>query len=157
MRRNLATLALLAALGATLAGCSAGQSTSGGDASRGADGGAATSQSVEEACTIAQTSMGDVQTDMSSSLSGLGNGDVTGAVDAMNELGDKFDEAEAEVTNTEVEAALSELGGKISEFGDLLASAKDGGLQALADKTDKIQSITADIQAAGTKLSELCS
>jgi hypothetical protein len=74
----------------------------------------------------------------------------------MNKLGDKFDQAEAKVTNVKVKSALTELGGKISEFGDLLATAKDGGLQALAGKTDKIQSLSSDIQAAGDKLSKLC-
>ncbi|MBN9181202.1 hypothetical protein [Microbacterium sp.] len=154
MRKNIASLALLAALGATaLTGCSA----FGGTADGKATGGAASGQSVAEACSVAQTSMADVQTDMSDSLSGLGKGDVTGAVDAMNTLGEKFDEVESKVTNAKVKSALTDMGDKISEFGDLLASAKDGGLQALADKADKIQSISTDIQNAGKKLSDLCS
>ena len=154
MRTSLPALALLTVLSAaTLTGCSVGVVAGDGDGGKAA----ASTQSVADACKIASTSMADVQSDMSDSLSGLGTGDVSGAADAMTKLGDKLGEAEGNVTNAKVKAALATMGDDVTKFAELLAKAKDGGVQALAGDATEIQSLATDIQAAGKKISDLCS
>ena len=79
------------------------------------------------------------------------------AADAMTKLGDKLGEAEGNVTNAKVKAALATMGDDVTKFAELLAKAKDGGVQALAGDATEIQSLATDIQAAGKKISDLCS
>jgi hypothetical protein len=155
MRRPLLTLALTVAVGAVaLTGCTAATGSSGAAASKAP---AASSQTVEQACTIASETMSDVSSDFSDSMSGLGTGDVSGALDAMNTLGAKFDEAQGKITNAKVKSAIGGMADEIGDFTDILAKAKDGGVQALAGDADAIQSIAKDMQASQKEIADLCS
>lgn len=139
MRASVPALALFAAVGVVaLTGCS------GGD------------QSVADACTIAQTTMAEAQTEISGSLAGAGAGDYSTMTEAMKKLGAKFAEAEGKVSNAEVKGALKEFQTGIDEFTKVYSGATDGDVSALEGKMNELQAASGKLEQASTKIQELC-
>lgn len=123
----------------------------------GCTGGTTADQSVSDACRVANETMSSVQSDLTASMTGLATGDISGALEVIDTLQVKLDEAQSKVGNADVESALAELNAKIAEFDEILGTAGDGGVAALADNEEALSSVAADIQAAGQRMSDLCS
>jgi hypothetical protein len=147
--RKFAPLALSAIALLALAGCSGGS----GDAAGG------DSQSVADACAIANEKMSAVQSEMTESLSGLSSGDYSAASDTMSALSDSLDAALDEISNAEVGDVLDRVSVEVDAIGSSIEE-----LGAAGTDTDKISEISdtmtesaTNLQTAGNELVELCS
>ena len=109
-------------------------------------------QSVEEACKIAQSTVESAETDIQSSMSDPTN--LEGVTEGLKKASDAVGDAEDKVTNKEVKTALDEFGNALDSFTDLFDGVKDP--TELADKTDEMNKVSADISASSEKLSSLC-
>jgi iron complex outermembrane receptor protein len=89
--RKLAPIALSAIALLALAGCAGGGNGGGGDAG-------ASSQSVQEACSIAQDKLSDAQSKLSESMSAAASGDSEATTDLFETVQKGLDDALAEIT-----------------------------------------------------------
>ncbi|QTV79741.1 hypothetical protein [Microbacterium sp. NIBRBAC000506063] len=114
------------------------------------------SQSVAEACQVANDTMEAVGTEVSASMEDLSVGEFGAAVEAFTQLSDGLDETVTKVSNTEVKAVLSDLSGHVGDFADLFDGLDDGDLTGVADRLDDFEAIMTGIQESAVKLEELC-
>lgn len=148
MRKSLTALVLAASLGvASLTGCTPAASESTPTASP---------QSAADACKVAQESMKEFQEDMTTTLSEVTSGDFSTVVETMTSLQDKIGETADAISNTEVKSALNDFGAAIGKFTTVFDGVTDGDLTALTTKTAEMQEAGAAMQAAGEKLSKVC-
>lgn len=132
-------------------------------------------QSVAEACTVAEKAMEQAAEQSQSLLGGALNGGDSAELDeALKSVQDGLDDAIKQVSNEEVGAALKQFDGAFDGMmGDIKAlqdlnldgidfTAPDAqekvaaAQKQLEELTPKLESGSADMQAAGDKLTELC-
>jgi hypothetical protein len=116
---------------------------------------AAGEQTVAESCAIAQQSMSSIQTEMTDAMSTMSAGDMTGALAALETFEASLGEVVTEVTNPEVDAALSNFQSKLTNFNDLLATV-DPSNPASIDQT-ALTTASTDIQTAAQEIATVCS
>jgi len=137
MRKTLPVLIAAAALGlAALTGCSG-------------------EQSVADACKNAQTTVAEVSSELSTAMSKAGSGDASAAGESIDKIAAAITKAEGNATNTKVKEALNKLGGDMADLSAELKKATDPA--AMAARADKIQQVSQNLQADGSKLDAICS
>ncbi|MDR6199870.1 hypothetical protein QE374_001779 [Microbacterium sp. SORGH_AS428] len=152
--RKLAPLALSAIALLALAGC-AGGGNGGGDA-------AASSQSVQEACSIAQDKLTDAQSKLTDSLSAAASGDSEATTDLFNTVQKGLDDALAEVTNPDVKKPLQAVSDEYKTIGSSMQALADAGsdpakMEELTKINDDVQASSERLKTASDELSKLCS
>jgi hypothetical protein len=152
--RKLAPLALSAIALFALAGCASGGDNGGGDA-------AASSQSVQEACSIAQDKLTDAQSKLTDSMSAAASGDTEATADLFSTVQKGLDDALAEVTNPDVKKPLQSVSDEYKTIGESMAALSEAGSDP--SKIDELTKINDDVQAsserlktASDELSKLC-
>lgn len=111
-------------------------------------------QTVAESCAIAQQALQSVQSEMSGALQGVGSGDIAGVVAALETFEATLGETVDEVTNPEVDAALSDFQSKFASFNGIFAEAQNGGPESL-DQT-ALQTASTELQESAQGMQELC-
>jgi hypothetical protein len=112
-------------------------------------------QTVAESCAIAQQTMSTIQSEMTDAMTTMGAGDMSGALEALETFEASLGDAVAEVTNPEVDAALSNFQSKFASFNELLATV-DPSDPASIDQT-ALTTASTDIQTAAQEIATLCS
>lgn len=139
--RSTAGLILAAGLSlAALTGCAAG----GGE------------QSVEEACSIAESSVEGLQSDLGTIQSDATSGNYSAVAEQFETLHDGLRDAEGDVTNEEVKSALSDAADSVDTIASVFGGVEDGDVEGLSARADEFQAAGEDLQASGQRLSELC-
>lgn len=111
-------------------------------------------QTVAESCAIAQETLSTVQSEMTDALSDMGSGDIASVIAALETFEVRLGEAVDEVTNPEVDAALTDFQGAFSSFTDLLAGAESGGPESLDQAA--VQDASTELQTSAQGIQELC-
>lgn len=152
--RKLAPLALSAIALFALAGC-AGGGNGGGDAG-------ASSQSVQEACSIAQDKLSDAQSKLTDSMSAAASGDKDATTDLFKTVQKGLDDALAEITNADVKKPLQAVSDEYKTIGESMSALAAAGSDP--SKIDELTKINDDVQAsserlktASDELTKLCS
>jgi hypothetical protein len=145
----LATVALVAAAGIALSGCTGG--TPSPDATGTTDGGLLPEgQSVEQACEIISD---EVQTAVAG-FEDTAQDDPAVAVEAMKRAAEALGEASGRVTNNEVSALLPRMQTMFGELGDVVQSVLvDGDVS----QAEGLQTLAGDFQQVLGQFQELCS
>ncbi|MFG6445654.1 hypothetical protein ACFXP7_10005 [Microbacterium sp. P06] len=116
---------------------------------------AAGDQTVEESCAVAQEAMSSLQTEMTGALESLGSGDIASVIPALESFETQLGEAVSQVSNPEVGAALSAFQTDFASFNDIIAAAKDGGMETI-DQT-ALQAAAGELQTSAQDVQALCS
>ncbi|QCQ17519.1 MULTISPECIES: hypothetical protein [Microbacterium] len=140
--RKLAPLALSAIALLALAGC-AGGANGGGDAG-------ASSQSVQEACSIAQDKLSDAQSKLSESMSAAASGDSEATTDLFETVQKGLDDALAEITNADVKKPLQAVSDEYKTIGESMSALAAAGSDP--SKIDELTKINDDVQASSERL-----
>lgn len=140
--RKLAPLALSAIALLALAGC-AGGGNGGGDAG-------ASSQSVQEACSIAQDKLSDAQSKLSESMSAAASGDSEATTDLFETVQKGLDDALAEITNADVKKPLQAVSDEYKTIGESMSALAAAGSDP--SKLDELTKINDDVQASSERL-----
>lgn len=140
--RKLAPLALSAIALLALAGC-AGGGNGGGDAG-------ASSQSVQEACSIAQDKLSDAQSKLSESMSAAASGDSEATTDLFETVQKGLDDALAEITNADVKKPLQAVSDEYKTIGESMSALAAAGSDP--SKIDELTKINDDVQASSERL-----
>lgn len=121
--------------------------------------GGATTQSLDEACGIAEEQLILTVADIEASMDGLSAGDFGAAATAFTELESRLADTTEGISEPKVKAAMGELTDSVGAFSGLMdeADEKSSDVTALIEITDTMQNQVADIQTAGNNLQELCS
>lgn len=139
MRKSIPAVIMIAGLSvAALAGCSAG------------------AQSTADACKIANTEMTAFSAELQESMSGLQSGDMDAVGKAMSDMEAKLTEVAGKISNAEVKEAMTGLSASVKEFAGLFDGIDMNNPESLTELSTEMQGITADMQAAGAKVQELC-
>ncbi|MEV7692990.1 hypothetical protein AB0N73_06625 [Microbacterium sp. NPDC089189] len=151
--RKLAPLALSAIALLALAGCAGGGSNAGGGDSN---------QSVADACAIAEDKLTAAQSELNESMSAATSGDYSAASDVISSFSASFDEALDEISNPEVEAALSGVAADYEKIGAALEQLSDIGtdpekVDEMTALSNEMTEVSSSLQTSATELAELCS
>lgn len=160
---KISALVLLASLGfAGLTGCapaaeSAGQSTPEASASSSpsatpSESAAAGEQTLEEACAIANQAAVDLQDEANEALANQSDPAAVGA--ALDEVSAGLSAALEEIDNPEVSGAVGDLQQRFAAFADLYEVLQSG--TPSPEQISTAQTAATDMQAAVTRVSELC-
>lgn len=114
------------------------------------------SQSVTEACQVANDTMESVSTEALASMEDLSIGEFSAAVEAFRQLGKGLDDTLAKVSNTEVKAVLSELSGRTGDLADLFDGLDDGDLAGATDRLSDLEAVMSGFQESLLKVGDLC-
>lgn len=156
--RKFAPIAVSAIALLALAGCSGG----GGSASEtGGNAGAESTQTVAEACAIAEEKLTAAQEGLNESMSGVTSGDYSGLTDVISSFSAGFDEALEEITNAEVEEPLTSIAADYKEIGEALEKLAAAGndpakIAELTELSDQMTETSTRLQESSTELQELC-
>ncbi|MDF2491836.1 MAG: hypothetical protein K0Q58_414 [Microbacterium sp.] len=159
--RKFAPIAVSAIALLALAGCSGG----GGSASEtGGNAGAEkpeSSQTVAEACAIAEEKLTAAQEGLNESMTGVTSGDYSGITDVITSFSAGFDEALEEISNPEVEESLSSIAADYKEIGAALEQLSAAGndpekIAELTELSDQMTETSTRLQESSTELQELC-
>ena len=141
--RKLAPIALSAIALLALAGCAGGGNGGGGDAG-------ASSQSVQEACSIAQDKLSDAQSKLSESMSAAASGDSEATTDLFETVQKGLDDALAEITNADVKKPLQAVSDEYKTIGESMSALAAAGSDP--SKIDELTKINDDVQASSERL-----
>jgi hypothetical protein len=152
--RKLAPLALSALAVLALAGCA------GGSGEPGAAGGDS-SQSVADACAIAEAKLTEAQAGLNDSLSSVASGDYSGLETIITGFQAGFDEALSEISNEEVGTVLQQIADDYDKVGAALTQLSEVGtdpekIDELTALSDEMTEVGTRIQDSGAELTELC-
>ncbi|MFV0372816.1 hypothetical protein [Microbacterium sp.] len=163
MSRKLSTPALLGAITLALVGLTGcGSATTGQEAPEGAP--ANSTQSVDEACRIANAEMRAIMREFSGSVAQMNaavqSGDTSGVEELIESFSEKVDTVSAQVTNPEVADAFGGFSTAWYNFADtydeLLTVVADQDLDALLKVNGEIADATDALNDAGTAMGEYC-
>lgn len=112
------------------------------------------SQSVDEACKVAETEVKDAMGDMTS----IDPSDTDKATDTISSMSKALEDTENKLENEDVKKAVGDLSAEFSKletsFGDLKDAGEDP--EKLTAVSQDMSKISEDVQAKGEKLDELC-
>lgn len=106
------------------------------------------SQSVEDACKTAQSTVTEAMGDTTSAMT-----DPAAALDAFDEAIEAMKSAGDDITNDEVKSAFGDFNDSFAEFGDLMKDASDDPTKV---DTEALTDVSTKLQEAGQKIAELC-
>ncbi|MBC9226869.1 hypothetical protein GL325_11065 [Aeromicrobium sp. 636] len=111
-------------------------------------------QSVADACKVAEKEVKDAMGD----LNGINPSDTDEATKSISSMGDALDKTEKKLENEKVKTAVGDLSAEFDKletaFADLKAADKDTA--KLTEVSERMSTISTDIQKKGEKLDELC-
>jgi hypothetical protein len=111
-------------------------------------------QTVDEACAIADSLMSTVRSQASDASKALQSGDVDGALAIMTTFEGQLERAIDDITNPEVDAALSDFGAEFATLRELVASAERP--EALVQKQGQLVAIAGELQSSAEAIQRLC-
>ncbi|MET1132783.1 MAG: hypothetical protein ABWX60_05115 [Aeromicrobium sp.] len=111
-------------------------------------------QSVEDACKVAETEVKDAMGD----LSGIDPSDNDQAAETISSMGDALEKTQKKLDNQEVKDTIGELAAEFEKLKDAFADLKAAGEDSakLQKVSEKMSTLSSDIQNKGEKLDELC-
>lgn len=112
------------------------------------------SQSVDEACKVAETEVKEAMGDMTS----IDPSDTDKATETISSMSKALEDTEKKIENDDVKNAVGDLSAQFSKLETSFADMKDAGddPEKLTAVSQEMSKISEDVQAAGEKLDELC-
>ena len=149
--RKFAPLAVSAIALLALAGCSGGGDSSSPES--GGNAGAESSQTVAEACAIAEEKLTAAQDALTESMTGAAGGDESASSDLISTVTGALEEALADISNSEVKAVVEPMTADFKVIGEYLEKVSAAGSDP-AKITELAESSGAELDEANTRLQE---
>ena len=110
-------------------------------------------QSVTDACSIVEDGMTELQKEFAGMTSALESDDIKAIADNYAQLGDRFKDITAKVTNEEVKPLISDMSDGITVFSEILT---DSDSFASAAGSTEFTDAATKMTEAGAELGTLC-
>lgn len=111
-------------------------------------------QSVDEACKVAESEVKDAMGDMSA----IDATDTDKATETITSMGDALKKTQDKLDNEKVKKAVGDLSAEFNELEGVFAELKAAGSDTtkLTAVSEKMSTISKDVQEKGKKLDDLC-
>jgi len=113
-------------------------------------------QSVDSACAQAERAVAAVQQDLSGITDDVSAGRFSLVAAQLNTLHETLSDTADQLTNSQVTQKLRTLSGRMGEFADLFADAKDGDMTTFTEQVEELETASRAVASAGEAMNDLC-